>query len=182
MGFLVVQDSFVTDTASYADVVLPAAVAAEDEGTYTIPKGSSAGPAAVDAHGEAYRIGRLCSGCEHSWGRLAYSEPSDVMREITEVVPFYRGMRYERIEPEGLQCHARTRNSLMCLVLHSLFQWFPEREGDLFNGRKGASCVCRQRRRRLCIDNRSVREHHGTGVRTRRSAGVTSLARAHVSR
>ncbi len=75
--FLVVQDSFLTDTAQYADVVLPAAVAGEDEGTFTnaerfVQRVRSAVPAA----GESLPDWKIVQAMSNSLGAdWAYAAP-----------------------------------------------------------------------------------------------------------
>ncbi|MEJ5301437.1 MAG: formate dehydrogenase subunit alpha [Thermodesulforhabdaceae bacterium] len=106
LDILVVQDPFMTETAGFAHIVLPAAMWAEKSGSYTnTERRIQWSPKALDPPGEAkpdlWIIGNL--------GKLlglweTIPQPQDVLREINRVVPFYGGVTPERIETsrEGL--------------------------------------------------------------------------------
>ncbi len=108
LDFFVVQDIFMTDTAQFADVVLPAACWAEQEGTFTngerrvqlIRK-------AVDPPGEAkvdWEIyGELAKRLGANPEAFNYSSAQDIFEEVRTVTPQYAGMNRERLErPESL--------------------------------------------------------------------------------
>lgn len=175
VGFLVVQDSFLTDTAMYADVVLPAAVAAEDEGTFTNTERlvQRVRPA-VPTLGKCLPDWKIAQSLANVLGAdWAYSSPEDVMREISEVAPTYRGVAYEKIEQDGLQWPCADVDSPGTAILYT--------EG--FGGRRAVFSPLPKDTCPSATDDEfayvllsgSVREHHGTGERTRRSAGLTGL-------
>ncbi|MEK7215278.1 MAG: molybdopterin-dependent oxidoreductase, partial [Chloroflexota bacterium] len=104
--FVVVFDSFLTATAAEADVVLPLATFAEQDGTRTnserriqrsraiiAPVGESrplwAGIAAIAARMDS-------TDCD-------FSAASSVFQEIAGAVPSYRGVSYERLEQRAIQ-------------------------------------------------------------------------------
>ena len=113
LEFLAVQDLFLTETARWADVVLPGSSFAEKQGTYvnTERRIQLAEPA-LDPPGEARRdldilielSNRL--GLETSW-----SGPEDVMREIAGVTPSWRGVTYGGLRGAGLQYPVPTSDS-----------------------------------------------------------------------
>ncbi|MCT9097987.1 formate dehydrogenase subunit alpha [Haloarchaeobius sp. HME9146] len=104
LEFLVVQDIFLTETAEYADVILPAATSPEKHGTFTNterriqrvrPVSEPPGKARQDweiTQALARRLG-------YDWD---YDHPREVMAEINGLVPIYGGVTYERLE-EGDQ-------------------------------------------------------------------------------
>jgi formate dehydrogenase major subunit len=107
LDFLVVQELFMTETAEYADVVLPSASAAEKYGTVTNterrvqlvrPAAESPGRARTDADILQDLAGRL--GVD--WG---YDDVTEVMDEINDLVPIYGGVTHDRLEEteDGLQ-------------------------------------------------------------------------------
>ena len=104
--FLVVQDLFLTDTAVYADVVLPAASFAEKDGTFTnTERRCERIRKVIDPPGEARpdweilcEVARACG-----YKGMEYKDTAEVMEEIRKVTPIYGGMRYDRLEPHGLQ-------------------------------------------------------------------------------
>ena len=113
LDFVAVQDLFINETAAYADVFLPAATFAEKDGTFTntdrrVQRVRKAIPALGKARPDweivcdlAQRIEKEL-GIENSpyWG---YSHPSEIMLEMASLVPEYAGVRYDRLEKEGLQ-------------------------------------------------------------------------------
>jgi len=103
LEFLAVQDLFLTETARWADVVLPGSSFAEKEGTYVnTDRHIQLADAAVPLPGNA-RLD-LDILIELS-GRLGlatpYTSPSDVMDEIARVTPNWRGVSYDKLRLEG---------------------------------------------------------------------------------
>jgi predicted molibdopterin-dependent oxidoreductase YjgC len=103
--FLIVQDATLTETARGADVVLPGTVYAEQDGTYTnLERRIQRIRAAVNGRGDilpGWQI--ICDLANRLGGRFLYGSPSEVMLEIAEAVPPYRGVTYGRIGAKGLQ-------------------------------------------------------------------------------
>jgi predicted molibdopterin-dependent oxidoreductase YjgC len=100
LDFLVVQDIFLNETAELADVILPASSFAEKDGTVTSterriqrfrqaiePLGASKPDLWIIA-----QIG-MRLGVE-----VPSSNPKDVLDEIAQVVPFYRGVSFARLD------------------------------------------------------------------------------------
>lgn len=104
LEFLVVQDLFITETAEYAHVVLPAASFAEKEGTFTnterrIQRLRKAIPPVGDAKPDGEII---CSLAQAMGYPMWYASPADVMAEIASLTPIYGGVSYVYLEPDGL--------------------------------------------------------------------------------
>jgi formate dehydrogenase alpha subunit len=113
LEFLVVQDLFINESGAFADVFLPATSWAEKDGTFTntdrrvqrvrraIPPRGQSRPDWQVVCDLARRIElRLGRGSSAHW---EYAHPSEVLEEMGSVVPEYRGVKYHRIEKEGLQ-------------------------------------------------------------------------------
>jgi len=103
VDFLVVQDIFLTETARYADVVLPAASFAEKEGTFTntdrrVQRVRKAVEPPGEARDDSWIIARISSRLQYDMGDV--SAPR-VMEEIASLTPSYAGVSYERLEKEG---------------------------------------------------------------------------------
>ena len=102
LDILVVQDLFLTETASMADVVLPAACWAEKDGTFTNTCRSVLRVRkAVEPPGEAKAdweiLLELAKACGADW---KFNSPSEIMNEINKLVPQYGGITYKRLENE----------------------------------------------------------------------------------
>jgi formate dehydrogenase alpha subunit len=105
LDFLVVQDIFLTETAEYADVVLPAASFAEKDGTFTnterrVQRVRKAIEPVGNAKPDWVILTELMVRLGHD---KTYSHPAEIMDEIRGVTPSYGGISYERIEEEGIQ-------------------------------------------------------------------------------
>jgi len=106
LEFLVVQDIFLSETARYADVVLPAASFAEKDGTFTnTERRVEKIRKAIEPVGNARTDWEII--CEvaalSGYSGMNYRHPSEIMNEISQLTPIYGGMSYDRPEPFGLQ-------------------------------------------------------------------------------
>ena len=93
LEFLVVQDIFMTETAKYADVILPAACYAEKDGTFTnterrVPAGAQGGGGS--RRGPA-RLGDHPAICPPAWAtRWITTRQRDIFDETAEAHPHVR--------------------------------------------------------------------------------------------
>lgn len=100
LDFLVVQDMFMTETAKYAHVILPAAAFLEKDGTFiNTERRIQRFYKAMEPLGESKPdweiIQALANKMGHGWN---YSHPSDIMREISELAPIFAGATYDRLD------------------------------------------------------------------------------------
>jgi formate dehydrogenase alpha subunit len=105
LDILVVQDIFLTETASLAHVVLPSACFAEKDGTFTnTERRVQRIRKAVSAPGLAKADWEIIADLSGRMGYpMNYASAEDIMNEICKVTPSYGGISYERIDKEGLQ-------------------------------------------------------------------------------
>jgi formate dehydrogenase alpha subunit len=108
LDLLVVQDLFFTETAHFADVVLPAASFAEKDGTFTnTERRVQLVRKAVEPVGESRSdLEIVCAVAQRMGaGGFAFDSAADVMDEMAALVPLYRGISHARLEeaPAGLQ-------------------------------------------------------------------------------
>ena len=113
LEFLSVQDLFINESGAYADVFLPAASWAEKEGTFTnTDRRVQRVRKALEPRGQARAdweiICDLAKRIEKKLGRSrsafwAYQRPAEVLEEMGRVVPEYAGVKYRRIEKQGIQ-------------------------------------------------------------------------------
>jgi predicted molibdopterin-dependent oxidoreductase YjgC len=113
LEFMVAQDLFINESGAYADVFLPATSWAEKEGTFTnTDRRVQRVRQAITPRGQARPdweiICRLAERIEQRLGRAGtaywgYANPAEVLEEMGRVVPEYAGVKYRRIEKQGLQ-------------------------------------------------------------------------------
>jgi predicted molibdopterin-dependent oxidoreductase YjgC len=105
VDFLVSQDIFLTESGSYADVVLPAFCFAEKDGTFTnTERRVQLVRKAVGPPGGARDDWQIVCEVSSAMGYpMQYGHASDIMDEIASLAPIYGGMSFDRIEQVGLQ-------------------------------------------------------------------------------
>ncbi len=100
---LIVQDTFLTDTAGLADILLPAAGYGEESGSFT------------NNEGRVQKLRKFREPAFEARGHLAIldfvaalgdrvpqpSLPSDIFAEIARLVPAYRGLGQDALGPDG---------------------------------------------------------------------------------
>ena len=99
LEFLAVQDLFLTETARWADEVLPGSSFAEKEGTVVnTDRHIQLMEPALDPPGEARRDLDILIELSNRLGlRTTYRGASDVMDELARVTPIWAGVNYERL-------------------------------------------------------------------------------------
>ena len=105
LEFLVVQDIFLTETARFADVVLPAASFAEKDGTFTNTERrvQRVRKALEPVGGSRPDWWITCEIARRLGGKgFDFESPAQVMDEIAALTPSYAGISYDRIEEAGL--------------------------------------------------------------------------------
>ena len=103
LDILVVQDIFMTETAAFADVILPASAFPEKDGTVTntdrrVQMGRAAVPMPGQAQQDWWIIQELANRMGLSW---TYSHPRDVFAEMRMVMPSLTGISWQRLDDEG---------------------------------------------------------------------------------
>jgi formate dehydrogenase major subunit len=103
LDFLVVQDIFLTETAEFADVVLPATSYLEKEGTYTnTDRRVQIGRKVLDAPGQAREDWRIVCDIANRIGLpMDYESPSEVFDEMVSLTRNYAGLNYNNLGPVG---------------------------------------------------------------------------------
>ena len=100
LDFLVVEDLFFSETASYADVVLPAAASLEKEGTFDNTERRIQ---------RLYKVFDPAEGSRPDWEVVQdiarfigfdwnYKHPSEIMEEAASLAPMFQHVSYERLE------------------------------------------------------------------------------------
>lgn len=120
LDFLVVQDIFLTETAKFADVVLPGASFAEKDGTFTnterrIQRVRKAIEPIGDSKPDWVIISEVASRLGYA---MSYKGPAEIMEEIASLTPSYGGVYYDRLGQSGLQWPCRDREDLGTKYFH----------------------------------------------------------------
>ena len=102
LDHLVVQDIFMTETAAFADVILPASAFPEKTGTFTnTDRRVQLGRKAVNPPGEAMQdwwiLQELANRLDLNW---SYTDPKDIFGEMRMVMPSLTGISWERLSRE----------------------------------------------------------------------------------
>ena len=102
LDHMVLQDIFLTETAAFADVLLPASAFPEKTGTFSnTDRRVQVGRQALDCPGEARQdlwiIQELANRLGLDWN---YPEVKDVFEEMRGAMPSIAGMTWERLEAE----------------------------------------------------------------------------------
>jgi formate dehydrogenase major subunit len=100
LEFFVLQDINFSETARYADLVLPACPSLEKEGTFTsTERRIQRIYRAIEPLGESkadWEIIQLIA--NRMGGKWNYSHPSEVMDEVARLTPLFAGVSYDRLE------------------------------------------------------------------------------------
>jgi len=102
LDHLVVQDLFLTETAAYADVVLPASGFPEKTGTFTnTDRRVQLGRRALDLPGEARQDWELIQEIARRIGLdWNYGDISEVYEEMRQAMPSITGITWERLQEQ----------------------------------------------------------------------------------
>ena len=99
---LVVQDIFLTETAGFADVILPASAFYEKDGTFSntdrrVQMGRQAVNPPGDARQDLWIIQEIANRLGCAWN---YNGPEEVFNEMRQAMTSIAGMTWERLEKE----------------------------------------------------------------------------------
>ncbi|MEO0864392.1 MAG: formate dehydrogenase subunit alpha, partial [Pseudomonadota bacterium] len=103
LDHLVVQDIFLTETANYADVILPASAFAEKSGTVTntnrqVQMGRPAVSPPGDAREDWWITNELAKRCGLPW---TYRHPRDVFGEMGQLMASLTNITWDRLETQN---------------------------------------------------------------------------------
>jgi len=103
LDFLVVQDIFLTETAEFADVILPASAYLEKDGTFTnTDRRVQLGRPALELPGEARLDWHIVQDVSNRMGYpMAYSNSSEIFDEMAGLTSSYATLRHDNLGAQG---------------------------------------------------------------------------------
>jgi formate dehydrogenase major subunit len=103
LEFLVVQDIFLTETAEFADVILPASSYLEKDGTYTnTDRRVQLGRKVLEVPGQARVDWEVVQDIANRMGLgWSYSSPREIFDEMVSVIPSYANLSYDNLGLTG---------------------------------------------------------------------------------
>ena len=176
LEFLVVQDIFLTETAEFADVVLPATSFAEKDGTYTnTDRRVQRGRKAVNPPGGAREDWKILAELSTRMGYpMEYDSPEEIFAEIKRVTPSYGGLTYERIEKEGLLWPCPDEDHAGTSVLFA--DTFPSGKGKFVPAQFALPKELPDEEYPYVLNTGRVLQHWHTGTMTRRSRALDQMS------
>jgi formate dehydrogenase major subunit/formate dehydrogenase alpha subunit len=136
LDFVVSQDIFLNDSSRrYADVVLPASSFAEKDGTFTnterrVSRVREAAPLPGEARGDREIVLLMAKALGASWPD--YPDAEAVWDELADLSPNWSGIRYDRIEENGIQWPCTDRDDPGTEYLHAPRPALPTGRGKFF--------------------------------------------------
>ena len=133
LEFFVVVDMFVSRTAEFADVILPACASVEKDGSYVnterrIQRFYKAMEPLGDSRPDWIILTELARLLGHDWG---YTHPSQIMAECAGIAKMFAGVSYERLEGwKSLQWPVREDGTDTPLLYTDGFH-FPDKKARL---------------------------------------------------
>ena len=174
LEFLVVQEVILSETARYADVVLPASPSLEKDGTFTSTERRIQRLYQVfEPLGESRPDWRIIQDIANALGaNWNYSHPSEVMDEVASLTPLFAGVNYQRLEGyKSLQWPVAADGSDQPLLFTEKFP-FSDGKAKFYPLEWIEPCEQASDEFDLHLNNGRLLEHFEAGNMTFRSKGI----------
>jgi formate dehydrogenase alpha subunit len=121
LDFLVVQEIFLSETAKYADVILPGASFAEKDGTFTnaerrVQRVRKAIEPIADTRADWWIV---CEIAKRMGYPMEYGWPGDIWDELAGLAPMFAGINYQKMDAEGIQWPCSSLDQPGTKILHT---------------------------------------------------------------
>jgi formate dehydrogenase major subunit len=178
LDFLVVQDIFFTETAEFADVILPATSALEKTGSFTnTDRRVQLGQPVLDPPGMARADWQIiCEISERMNYPMEYADPAEIFDEWVSLSHSYRGLAHHNLGPTGkLYPCPDPENSDGTVVMFG--DGFPTADGRarFVSAEHSGADELPDTAYPLILVTGRVLEHWHTGVMTRRSKALNAI-------
>ena len=178
LDLLVLQEIFMTETCKYATVVLPGATFLEKSGTYT------------NAERRIQKVQKVVEPLEGTkadgqiiveiMNRMGYAqapyEAETMLEEISQIVPFFAGVKWNELGDNGKQWPVR-KDGTDTEILH--LENFPREDGKgkfhYFDFKESNELVKNGKSYPYIITTNRELEHYNSGTMTRRTGNVDIL-------
>ncbi len=178
LDLLVLQEIFMTETCKYATVVLPGATFLEKSGTYT------------NAERRIQKVQKVVEPLEGTkadgqiivdiMNRMGYEqapyEADTMLEEISQIVPFFAGVKWNELGDNGKQWPVR-KDGTDTEILH--LENFPRADGKgkfhYFDFKESNEIVKNGKEYPYIITTNRELEHYNSGTMTRRTGNVDIL-------
>jgi len=172
LEFLLVQDIFMSETAKYADVVLPATSFAEKDGTFTnTERRVQRVRKAINPIGNTKPDWQIICELSNRMGyKMDYPSPKEVWDEIASLAPMFAGINYARIEHNGIQWPCPDTKHAGTKFLHE--GKFTRGLGKFFVLPYRPPAESPDKEYPLILSTGRTLYHYNAGTMTRRSAGI----------
>jgi len=176
MDFLVVQDIFLTETAAYADVILPGTSFPEKTGTYTNTDSRvQLARQAVEPPGQVRVDWHIIADLANRMGYpMRYRSEEEIWQEIVSLTPPFAGITYERLEHQGIPwpCPAPEHPG----ILTRFTDTFPRGKAKFSPAEFAPAKELPDEEYPLVLNTGRVLQHWHTGTMTRRARALDAIA------
>jgi formate dehydrogenase major subunit len=175
--FLIVQDINFSETARYADLVLPACPSLEKDGTFTnTERRIQRIYKALDPLGESKADWEIIQLIANRMGaNWKYDHPSQIMDEVARLTPLFAGVSYERLEGYKSQQWPVHQDGTDSPLLFTEKFPFPDGKARFYPIEYLPSSEETSARFDLHLNNGRLLEHFEQGSMTSRTAGIAAI-------
>jgi formate dehydrogenase major subunit len=176
MEFLVVQDIFLTETAEYADVILPGTAFPEKDGTYTnTDRYVQLARQAINPPGQARTDWHVIADLATRMGYpMPYRSVSEIWEEIASLSPSFAGISHTRLAQGALSWPVLTPAHPGSDVLFA--DTFPKGRGKFSPAEFAPAKELPDADFPFVLNTGRYREHWHTGTMTRRARALDALS------
>ena len=178
LEFLVVQEIFMTETAKYADVILPAASFLEKSGTFTNAERrvQRVNAAVKPLEGTKPDGQIMCEIIQRFGYPQADYTPDGVLAEIAQIVPFFKGATWENLGEQGKQWPIR-EGGVDTQIMH--VEQFSRGKGHFhfFNWEESTEIKTNGKEFPFILTTGRILEHYNCGTMTRRTGNSEIVAK-----
>lgn len=177
LELMVVQELFMSATAEMADVVLPAASYFEKNGTFTnSERRVQRVNKVIEVIGNSKSDGQIVVDLMHKFGYIQPTgllyDGADLLTEISDVIPFFEGITWERLGTNGLQWPVAA-DGTDTKILHQTEFKIGKGKFHHFDFEETPELVEHREKYPFILTTARQLEHYNSGTMTRRTDNQT---------